>query len=131
VTTADELSPIAVCIGYLAAFSTGSADSVASFVTDDFINEHTAALGEGCVGATEYRRRLPGFLSSMPGLRYEVEDIVADGDRVYAAYTLHTIANDRPIAVRGVMRFVVRDGLIAHRVDYWDSLVFQRQAGAT
>jgi ketosteroid isomerase-like protein len=23
----------------------------------------------------------------------------------------------------------VRDGLIARRVDYWDSLVFQRQAG--
>jgi ketosteroid isomerase-like protein len=37
--------------------------------------------------------------------------------------------NDRPIAVRGVMRFVVRDGLIARRTDYWDSLVFQRQAG--
>ncbi len=29
----------------------------------------------------------------------------------------------------GVMRFVVRDGLVAHRIDYWDSLVFQRQAG--
>jgi ketosteroid isomerase-like protein len=27
------------------------------------------------------------------------------------------------------MRFVVRDGRVAHRVDYWDSLVFQRQAG--
>jgi ketosteroid isomerase-like protein len=130
-TTADEVSPIAVCIGYLAAFSTGSADSVASFVSDDFVNEHTAALGEGCVGAEEYRRRLPAFLSAMPGLRYEVEDVVADGDRVYAAYTLHTTANDRPIAVRGVMRLVVRDGRIIHRVDYWDSLVYQRQAGVT
>ena len=37
--------------------------------------------------------------------------------------------NDRDIAVRGVMRFRVQHGLIAHRVDYWDSLVFQRQAG--
>jgi ketosteroid isomerase-like protein len=72
---------------------------------------------------------LPGFLSSMPGLRYDVEDVIADGNRVWAAYTLRTTANDRPIAVRGVMRFVVRDGRVAHRVDYWDSLVFQRQAG--
>jgi ketosteroid isomerase-like protein len=65
----------------------------------------------------------------MPGLRYDVEDVVVEGERVYAAYTLRTTVNDRPIAVRGVMRFLVRDGRIAHRIDYWDSLVFQRQAG--
>ena len=122
-------SSTAVCIGYLEAFSTGEPDAVASFVTDDFVNEHTAALGGGCVGIDAYRERLPGFLASMPGLHYDIEDVVADGDRVVAAYTLRTTVNDRPIAVRGVMRFVVRDGHIAHRTDYWDSLVFQRQAG--
>lgn len=122
-------SPIAVCVGYLEAFVSGDPDAVAAFVTDDFVNEHTAALGSGCVGIDEYRQRLPGFLASMPGLHYVIEDVMADHDRVIAAYTLHTTANDRPIAVRGVMRFVVRDGRIAHRIDYWDSLVFQRQAG--
>lgn len=122
-------SPIDVCAGYLEAFSTGDADAVAAFVTEDFVNEHTAALGGGCVGLDEYRQRLPGFLASMPGLRYEIEDVVADGPRVCAAYTLRTTVNERPIAVRGVMRFVVREGRIAHRIDYWDSLVFQRQAG--
>ena len=122
-------SPRAVCIGYLNAFSTGDPDAVAAFVTDDFVNEHTAALGSGCTGIAEYRQRLPGFLASMPGLKYEVEDVVSEGDRVCAAYTLLATANDRPIAVRGVMRFVVRGDRIAHRIDYWDSLVFQRQAG--
>jgi len=122
-------TPTAVCVGYLESFATGQPDVVASFVSDDFINEHTAALGSGCTGIDEYRRRLPGFLSSMPGLRYDVEDVIADGDRVWAAYTLRTTANDRPIEVRGVMRFLVRDGRVAHRIDYWDSLVFQRQAG--
>ncbi len=127
--TSTPLSPADVCLGYLEAFSTGEADAVAAFVTDDFVNEHTAALGGGCVGIAAYRDRLPGFLASMPGLRYEIEDVVADGDRVCAAYTLRTTVNDRPIAVRGVMRFLVSDGRIAHRIDYWDSLVFQRQAG--
>ncbi len=122
-------SPTAVCVGYLEAFATGDPDAVAAFVTDDFVNEHTAALGTGCIGIDEYRRRLPGFLASMPGLHYVIEDVMAEDDRVVAAYTLHTTMNDRPIAVRGVMRFVVRDGRIAHRIDYWDSLVFQRQAG--
>ncbi|MCE9623283.1 MAG: nuclear transport factor 2 family protein [Actinomycetia bacterium] len=116
-------------MAYLAAFGSGSPDAVTSLVTDDFVNEHTAALGGGCVGKAEYVRRVPGFLASMPGLRYEVEEVIAEGDRVAAAYTLHARVNDRDIAVRGVMRFRVADELIAHRTDYWDSLVFKQQAG--
>ena len=44
-------------------------------VTEDFVNEHTAALGAGSVGRDEYAARVPAFLVSMPGLRYEVEAI--------------------------------------------------------
>jgi limonene-1,2-epoxide hydrolase len=123
------VTPAEVCQAYLAAFATANPDAVTALVTDDFVNEHTAALGSGCVGKAEYASRVPGFLASMPGLRYDVEDVVADGPRVMAAYTLHTTVNDRPIAVRGVMRFRVEGELIAHRVDYWDSLVFKQQAG--
>ncbi|MCU1501843.1 MAG: hypothetical protein JWM12_1197 [Ilumatobacteraceae bacterium] len=65
----------------------------------------------------------------MPGLRYEVEQTIVDGNAVAAAYTLHAHVNGRDVAVRGMMRFEVRDGRIARRVDYWDSLVFQQQAG--
>lgn len=123
------MTPADVCRAYLAAFGTGDADAVTSMVTDDFVNEHTAALGSGCSGKDEYSRRVPGFLASMPGLRYDVEDVAAQGDNVYAAYTLHTHVNDRDVAVRGVMHFRVEGELIAQRTDYWDSLVFQRQAG--
>ena len=127
------MTPAEVCVSYLAAFGTangaGDADAIVAHVTDDFVNEHTAALGSGCVGKDEYARRVPGFLQSMPQLHYEVEDVLADANRVAVAYTLHTFVNERNVAVRGLMRFLVRDELIAHRVDYWDSLVFQRQAG--
>ena len=121
--------PADVARSYLAAFAAGDPDAIAAHVADGFVNEHTAALGEGCVGKDEYRRRLPGFLAAMPGIRYDVEEVIAEGERVAAAYTLRTTVNDRPIAVRGVMRFRIVDGRIAHRTDYWDSLVFQRQAG--
>ncbi len=123
------MTPAEHCISYLAAFATGDPAAVVAHVGDDFVNEHTAALGSGCIGRGEYARRVPGFLASMPGLRYEIEDVVADGQRVAVAYTLHTHVNDRDVAVRGAMWFRVEDGLIAHRVDYWDSLVFQQQAG--
>jgi len=124
-----RVTPVERCLAYLAAFSTGDPEAVAANVSDDFVNEHTAALGSGCTGIDEYRNRLPGFLASMPGLRYEVEDVVADGSRVVTQYTLHAVVNERPIAVRGAMRFDVSDDRITRRVDYWDSLVFQRQAG--
>ncbi len=114
---------------YLGAFASGDPEQVAACVTDDFVNEHTAAIGGGCRGIEEYRRRLPGFLASMPSLRYDVEDVLVEGDRAAAAYTLHAVVNDHPVEVRGVMRFTIRDQKIAHRIDYWDSLVFQRQAG--
>ena len=123
------MSPTQVCAAYLAAFASGQADCVTDMVTDDFVNEHTAALGSGCSGKAEYAQRVPGFLASMPGLRYEVEEIIAEGDRVAAAYTLHTHVNGHDIAVRGIMRFRVEGQLVAHRTDYWDSLVFQQQAG--
>jgi predicted ester cyclase len=123
------LTPEDVARGYLDAFGTRDPASVVRFVTEDFVNEHTAALGNSCTGRDEYAQRVPGFLASMPQLRYEIEDVIADGDRVAAAYTMHAFVNGRDVAVRGVMRFRVVGELIAHRTDYWDSLVFQRQAG--
>ena len=124
-----ELTPEDVVRGYLGSFATGDPDAVTRWVTDDFVNEHTSALGSGCTGKEEYARRVPGFLLSMPGLRYDVEDVIVDGDRVAAAYTLHTHIDGRDVAVRGMMRFRVAGNRVAHRIDYWDSLVFQQQAG--
>ena len=129
--TRDELATI--CRNYLESFSTGDADLVASFVADGFINEHTAALGSSCEGKDEYRRRLPSFMASMPGLRYEVEQQVVDiaTSTVANAYTLHATVNDRDCVVRGLLRIQIDSatGLIINRTDYWDSKVFLTQAG--
>ena len=37
--------------------------AVVECVTDDFVNEHTSALGSGCVGKAEYASRVPGFMA--------------------------------------------------------------------
>ena len=122
-------TPADICRRYLESFATGDPDVVASFVSNDFVNEHTSALGSGCQGKDEYRRRLPGFIASMPGLSYEVESQIAEGDQVANAYTLRARVNERDIAVRGMMRITGRDGLITDRTDYWDSKSFLQQAG--
>ena len=123
------MDPAAAAREYLRSFATGDPDTVAAHVTDDFVNEHTAALASGCTGKIEYRRRLPDFLASFSGLRYDIEDLVAEGDKVMAAYTMRATYEGHAIAVRGVMRLSIRDGLVAHRVDYYDALGFLRQIG--
>ena len=123
------MSTAAVARSYLESFASADPDAVAALVTSDFVNEHTAALSSGCEGKAEYRRRLPGFLASFAGLRYEIEDLVAEGDRAAAMYTMRAIYEGHEIAVRGVMRIVVRDGLVAHRTDYYDALGFLQQIG--
>lgn len=117
---------------YLESFAAGDPDAIAAHVSDGFVNEHTAALGSSCEGRAEYRRRLPGFLESMPELRYEIEDMIldAEGERLAVAYTLRARVNDRDITVRGVMRMWVSHGLITRRTDYWDSKVFLDQIDA-
>lgn len=120
-------APGHVVRSYLAAFAGGDAEAVAAHVSDDFVNEHTSALGSGCIGRDEYRRRLPGFLAAFEGVRYDVEDVIAEGRRVAASYRMTAVNDGHPIDVRGVMTFTVIDGRITHRTDYWDSLTVLRQ----
>jgi ketosteroid isomerase-like protein len=124
------MSPEDVVRAYLDSFAGGDPDLIAGHVDPAFVNEHASTLGRGSVGADEYRSRLPGFLASLPGLRYDVRSVIAEGDRVAVEYRLTATSEGHPIDVRGVMVVEVRDGLITHRTDYWDSLTYLHQTGA-
>jgi steroid delta-isomerase-like uncharacterized protein len=123
------VSTATVARSYVESFASADPDTVAAHVTDDFVNEHTAALSSGCEGKAEYRRRLPGFLATFAGLRYDIEDLVAQDDRAAAMYTMRATYEGHEIVVRGVMHIIVRDGLVAHRTDYYDALGFLQQIG--
>lgn len=124
-------SPAEVARSYVESFATGDPEAVAAHVADDFVNDHTAALGSGCVGRDEYRRRLPGFLGGFTGLRYEVEAVIGDGPLVAVPYRMTASPAEGDVDLRGVMVIEVRDGLVARRTDYWDSLNYLRQTGQT
>jgi steroid delta-isomerase-like uncharacterized protein len=128
------MSSVDVVRRYLAAFGSGDPDAVAACVTDDFVNEHLSELGSGCAGRDEYRRRLPGFLSTFAGARYTIVDIGAldrtDAvEAVVARYRFEATYEGTPIDIPGVMWFEVRDDRVARRTDLWDSLTFLRQTG--
>lgn len=117
----------AAVLAYIEALNAHDVDRIASCVSEDFVNEHTSAAGHSLVGRDAYRERLPRFLGDMQGLHYDVEEVIADGDRCALAYRMGATWQGHPFSIRGVFRMRVRDGLIAHRVDYWDSLDFMKQ----
>jgi ketosteroid isomerase-like protein len=127
--TGSVVSTADAAAAYLASFGTGDPEAVALHVTDDFVNDHASALGARSEGRAEYRRRLPGFLSSFPGLRYDVEHIVAEGPHAAASYRMRAMSEGRPIDIRGVMVIEVRHGKVARRTDYWDALTYLNQIG--
>lgn len=121
-------SPADIVRSYLAAFDSRDPDHIASHVADDFRNRHTSALGSSCDGKVAYLGRLPDFLASMPGLHYEVEQLIADGDHVAAFYTMSgRWQGETAFSVRGIQRLEIIDGRIAERTDYWDSAGFLAQ----
>jgi len=124
-------SAASVALEYLAALTAADPDLVTSLVTDDFVNEHTSALGDGCVGREEYRRRLPRFFENLPGLAYEAERTISEGDRTVVPYRLRATSDGHPIDIRGVMVIEVRDGAVSKRTDYWDGLTVLRRRHST
>ena len=121
-------------VSYLRSFQSGEPEAIAAHVTDGFVNDHASALGSPCTGRAEYLLRLPGFLTSMPGLHYEADEPLVDGDRVAAPYTLHATGTALdgavlPVSIRGVMLLRFEGDLIASRLDVWDALTYLRQTG--
>ena len=114
---------------YLAALSAHDVDRIVACVTDDFVNEHTSALGSTSTGREVYRARLPGFLGQFEGIRYDVVDMIVEGDRAAVRYRMTATYEEHALDIPGVMLFVIREGLIAQRTDVWDSLTFLRQTG--
>ena len=130
--TDGQRAPEAAVRAYLAALNAHDPDAVAALVSDDFFNEHTSVRGTSVRGRDAYRRRLDGFLADMADLHYEIEDLVAAGEKAVVAYRMSARWGEpqrRPFTVRGVFWFETREGLITHRVDYRDGIDFEQQVG--
>jgi steroid delta-isomerase-like uncharacterized protein len=117
---------------YFDALNAADVDAAVACVADDFVNEHTSALGHSLTGRDAYAAKLPVFLAQFQGLHYELEDRIEQDGRVAVPYTMsfRWVAEDGavfPVSIRGMFRFVVQNDRIARRTDYWDSAEFVRQ----
>ena len=88
----------------------------------------------------EYAARLPGFLASMPALRYEVEDVIAEGDRVAvrltssATHTGHFMgmpASGKRYEIGEIHIFRIRDGRVSEHWHQADFMGMMKQLGSS
>jgi steroid delta-isomerase-like uncharacterized protein len=78
-------------------------------------------------------------LAALPDIHFEIEQILGEGETVFVAWRLTgtftgapfygVAATGRPIDVRGMDRFTVRDGKVASVFAAYDSMDFAIQAG--
>lgn len=102
---------------------------------DDAVDELMSADALGHVeggevrGPAGFREMRAGFLTALPDVHIEIEDILADGNRAavrWRAYGTHggegfgLAATNRRIDVRGTTWLVVEDGKIVEGWDTWN-----------
>jgi len=120
---------------YVEMLNTHDPELVDRFVADDYIN-HNVVVADG---REANRQFWAAFFTGLPDVRVTMEDLVVSGDRVVGRFVYrgtHTgdllgiPASGRPVEMRSIDIWRVRDGLFA---EHWDELnlmqVFQ-QVGA-
>ncbi len=74
---------------YEQIFNRGNLDQIEEFVSADLVDHETPPPGmEGLEGIEVLRQFVKVFRDALPDLRFTAEDIIAEGDKVAARYTM-------------------------------------------
>lgn len=122
---------------YVAAWNSGDADGVVSFLTDDCVIEN---LGGGDIhrGREEVKAWAMGVFAAFPDFRLEITSVFVAGDRAGGEWVergTHTgamgpyAATGKSFSVRGASILELQEGKIRREALYWDSATLLRQLG--
>jgi steroid delta-isomerase-like uncharacterized protein len=124
---------------FFAVIMSGENPAAAIEIVDRHVRVHHPMLRDGANGLEEVASLLMTFRAAFPNLRYEIDDLIADGEKVAAQWTAsgtHTgdfqgiAPTGRAVKVIGTDVFDIRDGRI---VEVWvnsDLFGLMRQIGA-
>lgn len=118
----EESAEVVALVGaFNRAFNQQDIEAVMALMADDCVFENTYPPPDGTrhVGRQAVRESFAGFFRSSPGAMFEMEELVALGDRC-AVRWLYRWGNSGGEAghVRGIDLFRVRDGKIAEKLSY-------------
>ncbi len=120
----------------LDAFGSGDVEAVVGLVTEDFVDHGAPPWApQGRAGYLQ----IMGFLKNVLQIRYEIHEVVADGDLVAARATVHGVHNTgslgfaptgRPYAMPTMHMYRASGGLLAEHWGVRDELSVLWQVGA-
>lgn len=105
-------SPTEVVRSLHRATSAHDLDGIVAHFASDYTLEDPVHPDRSFRGADQVRRNWSGLLAAMPDLELEERRLVADGPTVWAEIGIHGHRGQAAQALRGVMIFVVGDGVI-------------------
>lgn len=91
------------------------------------------------VGPEMYRRRIQEFIESFPDLRFTLDDLISEKEKVVAAWVMsgthkggfmNIPATGKKISVEGITIHYIRNGKILDSNARWDAVGLLRQLGA-
>ena len=110
----------ALIIQFNEAFNRHEVEGVMDLMTDDCVFENTNPPPDGArfEGAEAVRAYWQKFFAANPDAHFEIEDIIASGDRCVTRWTYRKIKDGKPWHLRGVDVFRLRDGKVAEKFSY-------------
>lgn len=110
----------ALIIAFNEAFNRQDVQGVMDLMTHDCIFENTNPPPDGArfEGAEAVQAYWQKFFAANPGAHFEIEDIIASGDRCVTRWIYSKIKDGKPWHLRGVDVFRLRDGKVAEKFSY-------------
>jgi predicted ester cyclase len=80
------------------------------------------------IGTEALRRAIEAYRSELPDLRFTIEDLLAEGDKVVTRWRARATRHGKAIDVTGIRIDRFENGKIAEEWENWDALGYQRQS---
>ena len=120
-------------------YNEGKLDLIEKYVAEDFVDSSPGAPADA-KGPAFVRKQAEGTFAIFPNLKFNDEDVIAEGDRVVIRWSststfsgkMGEIAGDgRPVRVDGISIMRMKDGKIAESWDIVDRIGMLTQMGFT
>jgi predicted ester cyclase len=118
------------------AYNHGAADDPTEIFAPDFVGYMP---GQAAMDRATMAHFIGGFAAGIPGITHEIHDQIAQGDTVVNRITWRGVhsgelagvpATERPIELRGINMFKVKDGRVVEQRAELDFLGLLQQIGA-
>jgi steroid delta-isomerase-like uncharacterized protein len=99
---------------------------------------HNNHIPDSCIGPEAYKREVARFVTGFPDLRFTVEDMVAENDKVVVAWTISGThrgefrgisPTDKKVSIEGITINQIADGKIMDSYISLDYLDLMQQLG--